>query len=406
MSVSKYPVEIGDEEGQVDAINYLLSGPAGLGQNFAGFSTYLPAYLRPTVRQPFVTPFNQTPVNVYKFFPCNNATGCDENGTPVVTSTRYARYDFTTPFTQPPYVFGDRIIAQNFNPNDYDSGGSALVYACTTTYVIIRYNGSFVFPPYVSGGEVGTDYENTPLSTDCNGRVTVNGGSDRVFVSAQLDCDVVFDSPSGGQFDIVLEINRYTGYLTTQTNDNDFVFSSPVVTVARKVHHYVTFGSSPGIIEDINTFFVQFIDGPDIPFGYYWYILDFQFVTRPYYYASFAKGLLYEANLSGTSVSQVATYAGITPTTVTGIGVGSNVDVSIDTTNTTNYNSCATLTVNSGGTDYRVGDILSIPGTSLGGASPANDMTLEVTRIQYPGSVNCGVVTLNLRSLTAQVVKQ
>jgi len=67
MSVSKYPVEVSDEEGQVDAINYLLSGPAGLGQNFSGFSTYLPAYLRPTVRQPFVQPITSNPVLNTKF---------------------------------------------------------------------------------------------------------------------------------------------------------------------------------------------------------------------------------------------------------------------------------------------------------------------------------------------------
>ena len=36
---AKYPVDIGDDEGIVDAVNYLLSGPSGLGQNFSGFSS-------------------------------------------------------------------------------------------------------------------------------------------------------------------------------------------------------------------------------------------------------------------------------------------------------------------------------------------------------------------------------
>ena len=36
--MAKFPVELDDDEGQADAINYLLSGPSGLGQNFAGFS--------------------------------------------------------------------------------------------------------------------------------------------------------------------------------------------------------------------------------------------------------------------------------------------------------------------------------------------------------------------------------
>ena len=31
---AKYPVDIGDEEGIVDAVNYLLSGPSGLDKTF------------------------------------------------------------------------------------------------------------------------------------------------------------------------------------------------------------------------------------------------------------------------------------------------------------------------------------------------------------------------------------
>ena len=37
--MAKFPVEVGDTEGIVDAINYTLSGPAGLGQNFQGTSS-------------------------------------------------------------------------------------------------------------------------------------------------------------------------------------------------------------------------------------------------------------------------------------------------------------------------------------------------------------------------------
>ena len=43
--MAKFPVEIGDSEGIIDSVNYLLSGPGGLGQNFQGFSDYQGAYL-------------------------------------------------------------------------------------------------------------------------------------------------------------------------------------------------------------------------------------------------------------------------------------------------------------------------------------------------------------------------
>ena len=50
---AKYPVELSDQEGIVDAVNYLLSGPAGLGQNFAGFSSYSPVYVTGNFRIPY-----------------------------------------------------------------------------------------------------------------------------------------------------------------------------------------------------------------------------------------------------------------------------------------------------------------------------------------------------------------
>ena len=49
--MSQYPVTTSD--GLYSAVNYLLSGPAGLGQNFQGFSAYLPAYVKGTFKQPF-----------------------------------------------------------------------------------------------------------------------------------------------------------------------------------------------------------------------------------------------------------------------------------------------------------------------------------------------------------------
>ena len=51
--MSKYPVEVGDDEGINDALNYLLSGPGGLGQFFKGFNSYSPTYLTANFRPPF-----------------------------------------------------------------------------------------------------------------------------------------------------------------------------------------------------------------------------------------------------------------------------------------------------------------------------------------------------------------
>ena len=53
--MSKYPVEVGDDEGIADSLNYLLSGPGGLGQNFKGFSSYAPTYLTANYRPTYTT---------------------------------------------------------------------------------------------------------------------------------------------------------------------------------------------------------------------------------------------------------------------------------------------------------------------------------------------------------------
>jgi hypothetical protein len=56
--MSKFPVEYNNQDSNavVDAVNYVLSGPAGLGQNFDGFSGYNTTYITGNFRAPFTTP--------------------------------------------------------------------------------------------------------------------------------------------------------------------------------------------------------------------------------------------------------------------------------------------------------------------------------------------------------------
>jgi len=54
--MAQFPLEFNDRDSEsvIEAINYALSGPSGLGQAFAGFSDSYPAWLRGTVRLPAV----------------------------------------------------------------------------------------------------------------------------------------------------------------------------------------------------------------------------------------------------------------------------------------------------------------------------------------------------------------
>ena len=58
--MASYPVEAADTSGVVEAVNNLLSGPSGLGQDFSGFASYVPGFVTGSVRTPYTSPGVQT----------------------------------------------------------------------------------------------------------------------------------------------------------------------------------------------------------------------------------------------------------------------------------------------------------------------------------------------------------
>lgn len=63
--MAQFPLEFNDRDSEsvIEAINYALSGPSGLGQSFAGFSDSYPAWLRGTLRLPAVVAGYTTPAH-------------------------------------------------------------------------------------------------------------------------------------------------------------------------------------------------------------------------------------------------------------------------------------------------------------------------------------------------------
>jgi hypothetical protein len=314
-----------------------------------------------------------------------------------------------------PFQVGDTVNIANATPDYYDDEYSRGVIEVSSTGIKLQYNAVNAVPPYVSGGDIFKNASNTNVSTDCNGRVTVYGPTDKVFLSAQLNLDFTYDCSTASEWDIRIKIDRYAGFPTRTAGDNDYLFDldtngNPVV--SEQVTHYSE--SAAGSSGNVEYIFTTVLDQPS--FGYYWYILDIEFSTKnpvlggvleqPY-------GSLASYTYSGTSATQVATtdYVNVIPTTLTGIGSGADIDIQLlegaggaytEANTTINY-------INSAGSDYAVGDTLLIAGTDLGGASPANDLTLTIVAIDpqsYPGDATPGVFTLGLRSFTAQVIKQ
>lgn len=413
---AKYPVENSDEEGIVDAVNYLLSGPAGLGQNFQGFSDYNSAYLAGTFRAPFTVPLTTNPAPSMYVAPITITNITVPNNPGAIFKVFYTNP--TIPFNQ-----GDNVRVRSVT--DTGSGeafnGSYFrsVVESTTGNTLVQWVGgdaTTVWKTYVSGGTIEKNMSNIDLSTDCNGRVTVYGPTDKVFITAQINLDFTYDCTTASEWDVKIKINRYKGEPTVTPGDNDYLFdldTNPLV--SQQVTHYSE--STSGTSGNTEYIFTTVLDQPS--FGYYWYILDIEFSTLDPNLGSLLEsnmGTTDSMTYSGTKVSlgSTTTYDGVTPTTLTGIGSGAVVDVTLLEGASTAYSEANTrIFFDSGtadtGSDYAVGDTLLISGTDIGGASPANDLTLTIVSVDpqsYPGDVTPGVFTLGLRSFTAQVIKQ
>lgn len=274
--MSKFPVESTDSEGMRDAVNYLLSGPGGLGQNFAGFSDYDDYWLTGNFRTPF------TQDSVAKLYvpnvPLSNAEQID---------SRTIKYTFAgAPLASAPFSPGNGlnisgIVPAAYNSSDLSAVGASIfsigVIECTDTYVIVRTRGPIETPlgTYVSGGVANyrlTEQSDDSFynSTDCNARVTVTGGTDRVFLSAQLTQILSYEVLSGPvDLSVWVAVRRYKGFTNNDPVNPDYLFD-PDGTISRKIYTFPGLTGTGTI--DQETIFSTVIDQP--PPGYYWYILE------------------------------------------------------------------------------------------------------------------------------------
>jgi hypothetical protein len=260
--MAKFPVSTDDSQGIVEAVNNLLSGPSGLGQNFAGFSSYQPVYLTGNFRKPFtqssLTYLYVAPIS------CSSAVQLDD---------RTFQYNFTTTQSIVPFTNGNNINGAGWT-NDFYNGsvGTIGVVKCTTDYVIFRTTNYYPgIGDDTSGGTVQLDYADTVNSTDCNARVIVTGGTDRVFISGQLD--QILSYTGSGDLTVKVQVNRYIGVLNSDPINPDYLFLFEA-TVAEKEYNYTTLS---GTTQNVDTVFSTLIDQPKP--GYYWYILEIYYIS-------------------------------------------------------------------------------------------------------------------------------
>ena len=408
-----------------DYVEYLMSGPAGLGQNFSGASAYTPAYLTGTIRAPFTVPITTTPPPQLTIGPIaiTNITVLAIN---VGGQSRNIQIDFTAQ-AEPPFQQGQscrvsNTVADGDDPNFYNGFYGRSIVSCTTSSLVLQSRIFYTWPAYVSGGDVSLssvsfidgdgDPDNTNISSDTFGTVTVTGPTDIVFVAAQLALDFTYTCTTASEWDITVKINRYYGSPPDDPLDPSIVFIEDA-TISEQTTHYSE--STSGTASAGQNIFTTVLDTPS--FGLYRYFAEVYFYNYNRSAGAITGSTRYNTGglaKSGTTpvIATDATYTTVVPVSTTGIGSGATMDITVYAGAATTYsndNIAIEIAYGDGGSDYEVGDILTVAGTDIGAASPANDLTLVVESIigqPYPGDAVPNTMSVGLRSLTAQVIKQ
>jgi hypothetical protein len=265
----QFPVS--DQRGMIDGLNYVLSGPSGLGQNFAGFSSSLNGDATGNYRPPFTQENFGTLPNI-GFYVDPIALSTAE-----MLDTRTWKFTFATPVLTAPFVNGQPIYVTGVTDSYYDGYYSPIgVTECTGAYVIARTQSEYALVAPSTGGTVSLDSMATLLSTDCNAKVTVSGAQDRVLLSAQLNNTMYLDPARfAGSYYYSVQLNRYTSFPTNDPVNPEYRFDFDK-TIAQK--DYLLPTPVAGITVEQETFFINFIDQP-VP-GYYWYILEVMYTDN------------------------------------------------------------------------------------------------------------------------------
>ena len=270
--MSQYPIN--DSTGVYNAVNYLVSSPQSIGQDFNGISEYLPAYLTGNYRLPFTS---TTPVTLN--VPAINCTAVYQ------LADNIFRFEFTGAQPVPPFNIGATAIVTTGWANSFynDYWSPAHIIESTTTSATIQTD--HLYPGTgddLLGGTIALNTmspdpvygRNRPMSTVLNSKVTITSGTDRAFISAQLDQIINYSLTTTSELSVVVNVNRYKGFPNISPKDPGYYFepwpSATTNTILSKSYSFTGLTSSGS--QSIETIFTTAIDNPGP--GYWWYILE------------------------------------------------------------------------------------------------------------------------------------
>ena len=276
--MSQYPVLTDD--GMQDGINYLLSGPQGLGQYYAGFSTSTPAFLIGSNQTPYVTnsyiksatgDYGSTLLNVNSnaYIETDmyvNGIGIPDNAKVVgisssiisISQPLYGNVSGNISFSNPAnlnigplslssstqidnytnkftlavpnttyFTIGQPVTVSNVSVAGYNTTYTPLgVQAPISTFSVTAYTSqSNSTLANGTGGNISfittnsTDSSLKFKSTDCIANAQATSSTDRVFLSGKLNCTTKFSLTSGDtDTTVTFSINRYKLILTPNGN--------------------------------------------------------------------------------------------------------------------------------------------------------------------------------------------
>jgi len=268
--MAKFPVDGRDIGSIAAAVNYALSGPGSLGQDYSGVSFSDPGWLTGNFAPAFTSP-TQISVRVAAIN-CSLAEKLSANT---------FKYTFTAAQPSPPFFIGANIIASGFTPTQYNRTFQMGVVECTTTYVIARVRRLLGNPGNSTvNGTVRLELPIAPAFNATDGDIRdikITGGNERAFVSAQLLNTITYDASVTSTLVYTVAVNRYRAKPTNDPNDLDFVYAFEE-TIAYRTYTLDSIAAGTGsTLSEIDTIFVSVIDDPDP--GLIRYILEIQVET-------------------------------------------------------------------------------------------------------------------------------
>lgn len=229
--MAKYPVEQGDNSGQTDAINYLLSGTQGLGQSVQG-AVFSSSALQTGNN---VSPFTAVTASLYITESLATVDWLDGNT---------LKFTFTTPAGVTPYfALGQTLTVAGTTITEYNKTYASVVQT-TTTFVIVKTETAV---PNMGSGTGGTISLNAGLTdtvkylhTDCFGIAVIAGGFDNAVISAQIKNTIQYYTTAATTLIYTAALNRYKLFADRFEYDATVAYQTNDIVIASATTDYST----------------------------------------------------------------------------------------------------------------------------------------------------------------------